>query len=38
MIDKYLKVVTLHKNKGYDPLTTAYNQNKVTTAFCNINN
>jgi hypothetical protein len=38
MIAKWLTVVTLLKNKGYNPLTTAYNQNKVTTAFCNINN
>ena len=37
MIFKYLTVVTLYKNKGYNPLTTAYNQNKVTTDFCNIN-
>lgn len=36
--DKYLAVVTLLKNKGYNPLTTAYNQNKVTTVFLILNN
>lgn len=30
---KYLQVVTLIFNKGYNPVTTAYNQNKVTTVF-----
>ena len=28
-----ITVVTLLKNEGYNPLTTAYNQNKVTTVF-----
>jgi hypothetical protein len=36
--DKYLTVVTLLIIKGYNPLTTAYNQNKVTTVFPTLNN
>jgi len=33
-----LMVVTLLKNKGYNPLTTAYNQNMVTTVFLTLIN
>ena len=36
--NKRLTVVTALKNKGYNPLTTAYNQNKVTTVFLTLNN